>query len=251
MQAHQRNLRAVADWSYELLEESERMVFERLSVFADGATIDATQHVCATASVSAAGVERLLDRLVDKSLVLADRSGGRTRFRMLQTLADYASERLDVRDTRDGDAPRPRSVGPRAGEDRRVRRRDRWRHPSRPYKMRTSPSTTAIGWSLTAEPTMALEICSALSAFWFGTIRVSVGWEWLSSTLFAAGTGRSSTTRIGVGMGDRVRHHGAGHRNCGATRRQTRCPSNVPWAIPPATRQDLFRTHDRRWLSQR
>ena len=99
-QAHQRNLRGVAEWSYELLDESERIVFERFSVFTDGATVGAAASVCAAPSVAPAEVEQLLHRLVDKSLVLADRSGADRRFRMLQTLADYASERLDARGDR-------------------------------------------------------------------------------------------------------------------------------------------------------
>jgi predicted ATPase len=185
VQAHQRNLRAVADWSYELLDESERLVFERLSVFADGATVDAASRVCATPDIAPAAVERLLDRLVDKSLVLADRSGGRTRYRMLQTLADYASERLDVRDGREA-AMRAHATWVLA----LARTVD--------FGTQTDGATVAavqdedvairdaIGWSLATDPTLALEICGALSAFWFGTMRVSVGWEWLSAALFAA-----------------------------------------------------------------
>ncbi|MEO8693413.1 MAG: BTAD domain-containing putative transcriptional regulator [Acidimicrobiales bacterium] len=185
MQAHQRNLRAVADWSYELLEEPERVVFERLSVFADGATVDSARQVCATPDVARADVERLLDRLVDKSLVLADRSGGRTRFRMLQTLADYASERLDLRGSR----------------DETLRAHAQWALAlarTVEFGARTDGATVAsvqdedvairdaIGWSLASDPTVALQMCDALSAFWFGTMRVSVGWEWLSAALFAA-----------------------------------------------------------------
>ena len=183
---HQRNLRAVAEWSYDLLDEPEQVVFERLSVFADGATLDAATSVCAAHGVAADDVERLLGRLIDKSLIVADRSGAGTRFRMLQTLADYASERLDARHDRDA-ALRAHAMWVRglAGTVQ--------------FGTRVSGAAVAIvqdedvairdavGWSLVAEPVLALEICDELSPFWFGTMRVSVGWEMLSAALDAAG----------------------------------------------------------------
>ena len=84
----QQTLRAVVDWSWELLDEDERRVFRRFSVFAGSASLEAAEEVC---DADAADV---LPRLADKSLLFLDRSVRTPRFAMLQTLADYAGARL-------------------------------------------------------------------------------------------------------------------------------------------------------------
>jgi predicted ATPase len=91
--ARQRNLRAAVDWSYQLLEEPDRRLFDRLAVFAGGWTVAAAEAVCAGDGVEATGILEGLLRLVDRSLVAA--AGGQpARFRMLETLRAYGWERL-------------------------------------------------------------------------------------------------------------------------------------------------------------
>jgi predicted ATPase len=90
----QQTLRAVVDWSYDLLFEDERRLFARLSVFAGGCTLEAAEHVCGDEIVSDDQVCDLLLRLVDKSLVLAELDGADARYTQLQTLWQYARERL-------------------------------------------------------------------------------------------------------------------------------------------------------------
>ncbi|GAA4788140.1 AfsR/SARP family transcriptional regulator [Streptomyces ziwulingensis] len=86
----QQTLRAVVDWSWDLLDEPEREVLGRLSVFAGGCDLDAAEAVCGPAALEALG------SLVDKSLVVAAPSGaGEMRYRLLETVAEYAGERLD------------------------------------------------------------------------------------------------------------------------------------------------------------
>ncbi|WP_351230482.1 BTAD domain-containing putative transcriptional regulator [Streptomyces sp. NPDC002133] len=119
----QQTLRAVVDWSWDLLDDAERSVLRRLSVFARGCDLAAAERVCAcpagalddtsapaeaTAPVEAGGsagasgsvdakdVVSVLGALVDKSLVVAAPSaGGAMRYRLLETVSEYASERLD------------------------------------------------------------------------------------------------------------------------------------------------------------
>ncbi|MFI2631694.1 BTAD domain-containing putative transcriptional regulator [Streptomyces collinus] len=89
----QQTLRAVVDWSWDLLDEEERDVLRRLSVFAGGCDLPAAEAVCGPAALEALG------SLVDRSLVVAappDGSAEREmRYRLLETVAEYAAERLD------------------------------------------------------------------------------------------------------------------------------------------------------------
>ena len=87
----QRTLEATVAWSYELLSERQRRLFERLSVFAGGWTLAAAETVCASAAVERRYVADDLAALVDKSLVVRS---GRTRYRLLETLRQYGSDRL-------------------------------------------------------------------------------------------------------------------------------------------------------------
>ncbi len=87
-------LRATIDWSYDLLTEPERTVLRRLSVFAGGATLGAAESVCAGDPVDPFDLLDLLGRLVEKSLVFTDPTATEARFRLLETVREYARGRL-------------------------------------------------------------------------------------------------------------------------------------------------------------
>ncbi|MBE1538002.1 BTAD domain-containing putative transcriptional regulator [Actinomadura algeriensis] len=92
-----RTLRAVVDWSWDLLDDVERTVLRRLSVFAGGAAPDAAARVCGLDAPDAPHPDDVLDviaALIDKSLVLAD-GGADVRYRLLETVRVYAGERLE------------------------------------------------------------------------------------------------------------------------------------------------------------
>ncbi|MGW1466407.1 AfsR/SARP family transcriptional regulator [Streptomyces sp. NPDC002308] len=103
----QQTLRAVVDWSWDLLDTAERAVLRRMSVFAGGCSLTAAEEVCSLRAGDVGGtggevevdvrdVAVLLGSLVDKSLVVAEESGdGEMRYRLLETVGEYASERLD------------------------------------------------------------------------------------------------------------------------------------------------------------
>jgi non-specific serine/threonine protein kinase len=94
----QRTLHATLDWSYGLLSEQEKWLFERLSVFARGWTLEAAEAVCTDAALAVDEVLELLTRLVDKSLVIVEpRPAARARYRYLDTVRDYATEQLSRR----------------------------------------------------------------------------------------------------------------------------------------------------------
>ncbi|MGZ4672873.1 MAG: BTAD domain-containing putative transcriptional regulator [Ilumatobacteraceae bacterium] len=102
----QQTLRAVVDWSYELLFDDEQRVFERLSVFLGGCDLATAEAVCADESLDAADLADIIQTLVDKSLVIAVPQGDELRFTQLQTLAQYGREKLAER----GDAERIRDA---------------------------------------------------------------------------------------------------------------------------------------------
>ena len=93
----QQTLRVTLDWSHHLLDEPERAVLRRLSVFAGGWTLDAAEAVCVGSEALRADVAGLLCRLVDKSLALVEDAaaeGGERRYRLLETVREYAGEHL-------------------------------------------------------------------------------------------------------------------------------------------------------------
>jgi predicted ATPase/class 3 adenylate cyclase len=87
-------LRAAVDWSYDLLSDAERALFRRLSVFAGGFTLEAAEDVCCGGGCGDEDILDLLAGLVDKSLVVVEERNGRVRYRFLETLRQYAAERL-------------------------------------------------------------------------------------------------------------------------------------------------------------
>ncbi|GAA0413981.1 BTAD domain-containing putative transcriptional regulator [Microbispora corallina] len=88
-----RTLRAVVDWSWDLLTEAERGVLRRLSVFSGGASLDAAERVCGDEAFAGEQVLDVLTALIEKSLLLAD-GEGTPRYRMLDTIREYAAQRL-------------------------------------------------------------------------------------------------------------------------------------------------------------
>ena len=91
----QQTLQSALDWSYALLSEHEQKLLQRLSVFVGGATLDAAESVCVGEGIESAEVLDTLAHLVDKSLVTAHRpERGETRYRLLETIRQYARQRL-------------------------------------------------------------------------------------------------------------------------------------------------------------
>jgi predicted ATPase len=93
VERHQ-TLRQAVDWSYDLLNERERTILDRLGVFAGGFTLEAAESVTAGEGIETVDVLDGLGQLVDKSLVVADATPAGTRFRLLETIRQYALERL-------------------------------------------------------------------------------------------------------------------------------------------------------------
>ena len=90
----QQTLQATVDWSYSLLNGAEQSLLRRLSVFAEGFDLDAAEQVCGFGELEALEVTGVLGSLVDKSLVVAEPTGSALRYRLLETIRQFAAERL-------------------------------------------------------------------------------------------------------------------------------------------------------------
>lgn len=92
-----RSLTAVVEWSYQLLDPHQRLLFDRLAVFAGGFTLRAAEGVCTDAALRPEHIAAMLTSLVTRSMVGVDRTGGAPRYRLLETLRHFAEQRLRER----------------------------------------------------------------------------------------------------------------------------------------------------------
>ena len=185
--ARHESLEATIDWSYQLLSEPQRRVFERLSVFADGASLEAAEAVCADADLDARDVLPVLATLVDKSLVVAETAtNGGVRYRQLETLREYAAARL----TEHGDEP--------AARDRHADFFCALAHsasPGRHTKFHTSflerlaaehdNLRSALRYLSSAPDERQLMLAADLGLFWFVHGHMREGASWLEAALEA------------------------------------------------------------------
>jgi predicted ATPase len=175
-------LRALVDWSYELLTAEEQSFFQELSVFSGGWTLEAAEAVCEPA----ARVLPLLLSLVDKSLVQVERQGGLSRYRLLETLRQYAADRL--LEAHAEQAVRSRHLRwcerlARAGDPGLSGPHDReWLQR---LEAEIDNFRAALTWSL-LEPTeldAGLRLAASLVRFWFLDGGTGEGSEWLEALL--------------------------------------------------------------------
>ncbi|MET8161188.1 BTAD domain-containing putative transcriptional regulator [Sphaerisporangium sp. NPDC005289] len=158
-------LRAVVEWSWDLLDEPERVLARRLAVFAGGATFEAVETVCADGVLTRAEVLDTLGRLVDKSLVAFDDE----RYRMLETIRAYATERL----AESGEEPGVRLAHARfytalaETAEPRLRRADQVEWLAC-LSAEHDNLTAALRWAVGADGRdLALRLVGALGWYWF------------------------------------------------------------------------------------
>ncbi|MGH3804067.1 MAG: ATP-binding protein, partial [Pseudonocardiaceae bacterium] len=176
MPRHQ-TLAASIDWSHDLLRDGERALLRRLSVFAGGWTLDAAEQVCPGEGIDHYDVLDLLTGLVDKSLVTTDDQGTQTRYRLLETVRQYATARLvdagEVDNLRDrhlayhltlAETAEPQVLG--AGRDNPVLHTLATELPN---------LRAALERAATTNPNAALRLVNALTLFWLFTGRYREG----------------------------------------------------------------------------
>ncbi len=177
-------MRASVDWSHALLTEPERVLFRRLAVFLGGFDLDAAQAVAGGGEVERFQVLDQLTLLVDKSLVVADDSGGRTRYRLLEAVRQYALEKLG--ESGEADAVRTRHrdyytalaalLDAPAGSDyeQRIEQAD----------IEIDNLRAAFGWSReNSDIELALALASSLQPLWEARGRLREGLVWFDAAL--------------------------------------------------------------------
>jgi predicted ATPase/DNA-binding winged helix-turn-helix (wHTH) protein len=179
-----RTLRSTIDWSYELLTDVEQAMLRRVSVFAGGWTLAAAEHVCTGDGIEKSDTIGLLTSMADKNLILTEEHEGATRYRMLETIRQYALDRL--RETDDEAQWRNRHfawvlalaeesfeplVGPDQGLwlDRMARELDNFR--------------AALRWAIEQKLPDALRMAPNLSRWWVRRAHVTEAREWFSRLL--------------------------------------------------------------------
>jgi predicted ATPase/tetratricopeptide (TPR) repeat protein len=173
----QQTLAATLQWSHDLLEPDERVLFRRLSVFAGTFDLSAVEAVCSDAAVPTAVAADALARLVEKSLVTVDDSRRRRRYRLLETVRDYAHDRLAeagetpafaLRQARWAAELAAREAGSRAldadGDNLRI----------------------ALDTLLAGEPDEALRLCVSLWLYWLRRIDLAEATRRFDAALAAA-----------------------------------------------------------------
>ncbi|MGC2569439.1 MAG: NB-ARC domain-containing protein, partial [Mycobacterium sp.] len=180
----QQTLRASVDWSHALLTEPERVLFRRLAVFLGGFDLDAAQVVAGGGELERFQVLDQLTLLVDKSLVVADDSGGRTRYRLLETVRQYALEKLGESGEADAVRARHRDYytalatlldAPAGGDyEQRLEQAD----------IEIDNLRAAFGWSReNSDIDLALALASSLQPLWFARARLAEGLAWFDTAL--------------------------------------------------------------------
>jgi predicted ATPase/class 3 adenylate cyclase/DNA-binding CsgD family transcriptional regulator len=180
----QQTLRASVDWSHALLTGPERVLLRRLAVFLGGFDLDAAQAVAGGGDVERYQVLDQLTLLVDKSLVVAESSSGRTRYRLLETVRQYALEKLG--ESGEADAVRARHrdhytalaalLDAPTGSDyeQRLEQAD----------IEIDNLRAAFSWSReNSDIELALALASSLQPLWQARGRIQEGRTWFDATL--------------------------------------------------------------------
>jgi predicted ATPase/class 3 adenylate cyclase len=182
---HHQTLLATVDWSYALLAEPEQVVLRRLAVFAGGFRLDTAEQVCGDGDLLSAEVLDSLSQLVTKSLVLLEAEADQGRYRLLETIREYALGKL--REAGEEAALRHRHLGwciefaeqvePMLSGPDQERWLDRLHAELDNFR-------AAFGWSIEGgEPEGTLRLASTLLPFWVVRADWSEGRQWVERAL--------------------------------------------------------------------
>jgi len=182
----QQTMRALIDWSYDLLSDAERRAFRALSIFAGGWTLEAAAAVCFDGRESELDALEALVSLADKSLIVVEAGDGDKRYRMLETIRAYGLDQLDTAGEREAFARRHARYFTEFARETS----ENWgSEPESASLARVEPELdnfrAAFAWSSLAErdPTVGAELAAALWRFWQFQVQPSEGLGWIERGL--------------------------------------------------------------------
>ncbi|HLA08739.1 MAG TPA: tetratricopeptide repeat protein [Anaerolineales bacterium] len=192
----QQTLRALIEWSYNLLSEQERVLFARLAVFVGGWRLEAAEQVCVEER-SGLDILDLLSRLVDKSLVNVEETKDGLRYRMLETTRQFARDMLMMSDQvlqfRERHLAYYLRLVESAEPELRGRNQAVWLTR---LELEHDNLRAALEWSLESQPESGLRMAVGLSDFWDTHGHVTEGYKWLDAMLNATGHLAPTPTRV-------------------------------------------------------
>ncbi len=194
--ARQQSLFAMIDWSYQLLNQTEQRLFRALSVFAGGFVLEAARAVAAGQLEESGSVVAVLGQLVDKSLVIGSVSSGEGRFRMLETIREYARNQLHEQGELDLMLAQHADYIMRLVEQARPELSG----PDQPAWLTRLDAEidnirAALGWLLVNRPAMAIATVGLLTNYWIMRERLSEGRKWVADALKGETTDKADLAR--------------------------------------------------------
>jgi len=218
----QQTMRALVDWSYNLLNERERTILNRTAVFAGGWTLEAGSEICSDDQIEAWEVLDLLSSLVDKSLVVVELGGTTERYRLLESTWQYAREKL---------------AEAKENEELNRKHAEYFLHVAQAADMAYQSTPTAawiaalepeldnfraaMGWALLNKHDVAVgaALAAALSELWISVGSRVEGLRWINLALDALGGVEPSETTARLWLGLSVNNEGFGEAALEASER--------------------------------
>ena len=199
--ARHQTLRGAVEWSYQLLSEPERLLFDKLSVFRGGFTLEAAEEVCSGDGLESYEVLDVLSQVVDKSLVVVEEGPeGEARYKLLEVLRLYGTERLAetgrTEDVRGRHASYFLTMAERASPELATSKQVLWldRLESDYDNFRA-----AMTWALeSGHGETALRLASALYWFWIFHRHVNEGQNWLERAVLLSGDASPTVRALGL-----------------------------------------------------
>jgi predicted ATPase/class 3 adenylate cyclase/DNA-binding CsgD family transcriptional regulator len=180
----QQTLRASVDWSHALLTETERILFRRLAVFLGGFDLDAAQAIAGADGLERHQVLDQLSLLVDKSLVVAENTSGRTRYRLLETVRQYALEKLGESGEADAVRSHHRDYYTAMAALLDTPGRADYEQRLEQAEIEIDNLRAAFGWSReNSDIELALALASSLQPLWLARGRLREGLAWFDTVL--------------------------------------------------------------------
>ncbi|MDQ3496322.1 MAG: tetratricopeptide repeat protein [Actinomycetota bacterium] len=190
----QRTLWGTIEWSHDLLEEGEKMLFARLAVFSGGRTLEAIEAVCDAEGDLPIDVLDGVSSLVDENLLRQEEAGSEPRFVMLETIHEYARERLEesgvAEALRRSHAEYFLAIAEEAEPELSGPQQRDWLER---LEVEHDNLRGALSWSLGNEPETALQLAGTLARFWEIRSRFLEGSRWLEAALRQSGRTEAAT----------------------------------------------------------